>query len=223
VGRLHRWKGPFWQRRFSCETVLDAEAELGRLRYILAHGVKEGLVAHPSDWPGLSCLKDLTEHRRRFFPFYNWDWRWTRPDLHGLELWDSRLVEEEAIDLEPISAWKDCDADARRLLVEALVDSLADECRKLRGGRQVVGLAGVLRKSPHEPTPIERRPRPLCHASSALVRAQWVRLYRDFQEAYAFASRLFREGELSVRFPRWAFLPPACRADPMSFQRARAG
>lgn len=223
VGRLQNWKGPFWQRRFSCETVLDAEAELGRLRYILAHGVKEGLVAHPSDWPGLSCLKDLTGQEPRCFPFYNWDWRWTRRDLRGLGVWDHRLVEKETIVVEPISAWSRCDTDARRLFVQALVDSLAEDFRKLRGSQKTVGLAGVLRKGPHEPTPLDRKPRPLCHASSPLVRKQWLRLYRDFQEAYAVASRLFREGAPAVEFPRRAFLPPACWADPMGDQRTRAG
>jgi hypothetical protein len=44
VGRLVDWSGSFWERRYSAEPVLDDAALVGRLRYVLAHGVKEGLV-----------------------------------------------------------------------------------------------------------------------------------------------------------------------------------
>jgi len=39
VGRLVDWSGSFWERRYSAEPVLDDEALVGRLRYVLAHGV----------------------------------------------------------------------------------------------------------------------------------------------------------------------------------------
>ena len=47
VGRLVDWRGQLWERRFSAEKVLDDDALEGRLRYILSHGVKEGLVRKP--------------------------------------------------------------------------------------------------------------------------------------------------------------------------------
>ena len=55
VGRLVRWGGSFWGRRYAAEPILDETALLGRLRYVLSHGVKEGLVRRCRDWPGLSC------------------------------------------------------------------------------------------------------------------------------------------------------------------------
>jgi REP element-mobilizing transposase RayT len=70
VGRLVEWTGSFWQRRFSAEPVLDEEAAVGRLRYLLSHGVKEGLVHTPQEWPGLSCLGLLRSEEasvERFF------------------------------------------------------------------------------------------------------------------------------------------------------------
>ena len=50
VGRLVDWSGGFWERRYSAEPVLDDEALVGRLRYVLAHGVKEGLVERSAEW-----------------------------------------------------------------------------------------------------------------------------------------------------------------------------
>ena len=44
VGRHHRWRGPFWSRRYRSIVVADAESEVVRLRYVLCQGAKEGLV-----------------------------------------------------------------------------------------------------------------------------------------------------------------------------------
>jgi hypothetical protein len=60
VGRLVDWSGGFWERRYSAEPVLDDEALVGRLRYVLAHGVKEG---HAST---RHALRELREQYRAF-------------------------------------------------------------------------------------------------------------------------------------------------------------
>ena len=46
---------------------------MSRLAYLLAHGVKEGLVASPYDWPGVHCARALVEGK----PVSG---RWRRPD-----------------------------------------------------------------------------------------------------------------------------------------------
>jgi hypothetical protein len=54
VGDLVGWSGPFWARRYSAIMVSDEErAQVDRLRYILAQGVKENLVKRVLDWPGV--------------------------------------------------------------------------------------------------------------------------------------------------------------------------
>lgn len=48
VGRLENWPGMMWDRRFTSIVVSDEEAaQLARLRYVLASGVKEELVERP--------------------------------------------------------------------------------------------------------------------------------------------------------------------------------
>jgi hypothetical protein len=47
--------------------VLDDAALVGRLRYLLVHGVKEGLVEKWAEWPGLTCLAQLLGPARRLF------------------------------------------------------------------------------------------------------------------------------------------------------------
>ena len=52
VGRLRNWTGGIFRRRYSLVVVSDEPAaQVARLRYLLSHGVKEGLVPRPQDWP----------------------------------------------------------------------------------------------------------------------------------------------------------------------------
>ena len=60
VGKVVGWSGRFWYRRFSAEPVLDDDALVGRLAYIASHGVKEGLIEKAMDWPGLTCLPEVS-------------------------------------------------------------------------------------------------------------------------------------------------------------------
>ncbi|MBZ0114050.1 MAG: transposase [Thermoanaerobaculia bacterium] len=60
AGRLHGWREKFWGRRYRLVPITDEpEAQVARLRYLLAHGCKENLVRKPSEWPGASALKAL--------------------------------------------------------------------------------------------------------------------------------------------------------------------
>jgi hypothetical protein len=46
VGRLTGWTGKIWERRYQAILISgEEEAQAGRLRYVLGHGVKENLVA----------------------------------------------------------------------------------------------------------------------------------------------------------------------------------
>jgi hypothetical protein len=53
VNRLTRWKGHVFERRYDMAVVTEEEgAQVERLAYILANGVKENLVERVRDWPG---------------------------------------------------------------------------------------------------------------------------------------------------------------------------
>jgi hypothetical protein len=49
-------------RRYQAIVVSgDEEAQVARLRYLLANGCKEGLVARPQDWPGVHVARALVQ------------------------------------------------------------------------------------------------------------------------------------------------------------------
>ncbi|HSK79155.1 MAG TPA: transposase [Thermoanaerobaculia bacterium] len=60
AGRLYDWKEKLWGRRYQGIVVSnEEESQIDRLVYILSHGVKEGLVDRPQDWPGAHSVDAL--------------------------------------------------------------------------------------------------------------------------------------------------------------------
>jgi hypothetical protein len=54
VNRLTRWQGHVFERRYDMAVVTEEEgAQIERLAYVLANGVKENLVERVRDWPGV--------------------------------------------------------------------------------------------------------------------------------------------------------------------------
>ncbi len=208
VGPLVGWRGQMWERRFSAEPVLDEEAMEGRLRYILAHGVKEGLVRQVSEWPGLSCLPQLLGPAERSFPFFEWRRRWESGKLvpGGDSPYDAQWASDEPLELTPLPAWQALAPAARREKVKQIVADIETEGRKKY--RHVLGVSGVLARSPTEP-PVntKRSPRPWCHASTKEVRLAFLARYASFVAAFRVASARFRDGNWAAVFPPLAFRP----------------
>ena len=54
------WRDKIWARRYQAIVISDEEAaQVERLKYVLAHGVKEGLVDRPQDWSGAHSVEAL--------------------------------------------------------------------------------------------------------------------------------------------------------------------
>ena len=216
VGFLVRWDCTFWERRYSAEPVLDEEALVGRLRYILSQGVKDGLVRRVRDWPGLNCLRMLVRGSRRSFPWFSWSRRWgSRRDRTAKDRFDPRWVERETLQLVVLPQWEDLSQKHRARRVLELVRSVEIEAEAVH--ERVLGREAVLAQHPHHrPARPERSPRPLCHATRASTRQAYIDGYRAYVTAYRSASLRYRRGELGVEFPPGAFRPflwpPGCPA-----------
>ncbi len=210
VGRLRDWRGSLWQRRFAAEPVIDDEAAIGRLRYIIAHGVKEGLVRHPAEWPGLSCLPLLLAGGTQSYRVFHWARRWRHGVLveGGEQLLDHRWSDLVCLELTPLSCWAQLSPEARRARVDALVEQVVEEGAAAH--QSVPGAHAVQTQHPHaRPTKFKKSPQPRCHASTWRARREHRAKASSWDAAYAAASREFRKGDWGVPFPRWAFRPSA--------------
>jgi hypothetical protein len=59
INKLRGRTGVFWSRRSKVIAVLDDEAQLDRMTYLLSQGPKSKLVASPKDWPGACSTPGL--------------------------------------------------------------------------------------------------------------------------------------------------------------------
>ena len=210
VGRLVDWSGGFWERRYSAEPVLDDTALVGRLRYVLAHGVKEGLVEKCAQWPGLTCLPQLLGATRRRFQWFNWTKRWSKRGSGGKAEGEGRFAEQwaEPVELEvaPLPCWAGRSEEEKQGAVRGLLQEVEAEAHAR--GKLALGVRAVQAQHPHtRPERLKRSPRPLGHASTRQALRELREQYRAFVAVFREAAARWRRGDFSARFPLFSFPP----------------
>jgi len=211
AGRLIRWREKFWGRRYQAILVSHEEAsQVARLRYILSHGAKEGLVRSPAEWPGAHAARFLLAQE----PISG---RWINHTLEyracrkGIRLEPSDLAETEILGLSPLPCWSHLTADQLRARIADLLSEIeAESDRRIREtGRPVAGRRAIERQDPHfEPNRIKKGPAPLIHAFTREVRRQARESYALFVSAFRQAADSLRRGNAETPFPDGCFPPP---------------
>jgi REP element-mobilizing transposase RayT len=210
AGRLHGWREKFWGRRYRAIPILDDQSLLARMKYVLAHGCKEGLVKRPSDWPGVNCVTALISGKNMKGTWFDRTAEYNaRKEGKTFERYEFATSYE--VVLTPPTCWASFDEDERFRRIKVIIDEIESETKerleKQRGG--VLGVRQVLTQAPWErPLKIRRSPAPWCHASDGLTRKLYKLVYRKFVELYQEASERLRHGECNVKFPAHCFPPP---------------
>jgi REP element-mobilizing transposase RayT len=207
VGMVIGWRGSFWERRYSAEPVLDEEALLGRIRYILSHGVKEGLVASCREWPGLSSLPMMLDGERQRFRWFQWSDRWKeRKRGKPCPRFDEKCAQVEQLALAPIPHSSFREECSRRRILERLIQAIQEHGALVH--KTFRGRAWVLaQSSQHRPERPARSPRPLCHTSSRKLLDELREKASAFTTLFKHASERWRSGDFSVTFPSGAHRP----------------
>jgi putative transposase len=206
VQRLTGWVGPVWQRRAETIVVIDDDAAVGRLRYIVAQGTKEALVGSPLDWPGVSSTRALSSGEALSG---TWCDRRRAAQIRrtGREPHQAEIMTRYPIDLAPLPAWSHHEPTRRRALVQALISSVEEDARA--AGTIPLGAAAVLAQDPYDaPAHFVPRPPPLVHASTAAGRIAFRATWLAFVSAFRAAAKAVRSSS-PVAFPTGAFPPAA--------------
>jgi hypothetical protein len=184
INKLRGRTGVFWSRRSKVIAVLDDEAQLDRMTYLLSQGPKSKLVASPKDWPGAcstpGLLGDMTVPAR-----YKGLDACRRNRLRRTPRPEAELEEDVKITLTPLPAIEGLPPDELRAAHAALV--AATEARY--AGQKVLGARFLVEQDPESrPENFVPTPAPRCHARSTPVRLRYKKCYRTFQDLYRGAS-----------------------------------
>lgn len=210
AARRHGWRGPLFERRYQAIVVTNEEAaQVGRLRYLLAHGVKEDLVETVEQWPGPHCAKNLRAGKPASGVWLSREGYWKAHRRGEVMKQDTCSVAYE-LSLDPLPCWSSLShAMYRRRIVEILM-AIEEEAkgRRVRERLGTLGVEAILKQEPLDrPSTVARRPAPRVHAASRRMRRSFLALYADFLVAFYGATERFRHSLPDARFPPGAFLP----------------
>jgi REP element-mobilizing transposase RayT len=210
IGRLVGWRDKIWARRYQAIVISDEEeAQIARLRYLLAHGVKEGLVSRVRDWPGIHMVKALVDGESLKGTWYNQTKEYVDRQ-QGKDFPASKYREEEVLELTPLPCWQHLSDEEVRARVAEIVEEVEQEAAAVRAELEipVVGAETVRRQHPHSlPLKTKRSPAPLVHAATKAMREALRKAYYDFVEAFRDAAEKWKKGNLKARFPVGSFPP----------------
>jgi len=211
AGRLAHWREKFWGRRYQAIPVSEEEAaQVERLRYVLAHGAKEGLVERLRDWPGVSAVRALLEEE----PLQGYWFDRTREHAdrrRGRAFERLSHATPYTVHLKPLPCWAHLSSVEYQRRIAEMVDDIESQAALKRQLNELSakGPEAIRIQEPHEaPENLKKSPAPLFHAASRKVRRELYEAYKQFVAAFQDAAVRLRAGEPDVPFPAGCF-PPA--------------
>ena len=223
VQKFCSWTGGiFGESMTVSEVTAEPAAQIGRLKYLLAQGVKEGLAPHPTLWPGVQAAKAWLDGSMKLRGLWI-----RRSELYELERTAARKLKakprrlsraarkrcEDQVTLE-LSPLPCCDGWSRSQLMELaqqLCDEILEEHAEARA-RITMGWRKRLMDPAlfcFRPEGTKKGDRPKVHAASEESWIEWVREWEDWKLRYERAFRRLRNGIAAAlgEFPEGAFLP----------------
>jgi REP element-mobilizing transposase RayT len=215
VNRLTGWQGPVFERRYEMTVVTDEEpAQVERLKYVLANGVKENLVERVSQWPGVHSAEALIQGTPLEGHWFDRTRQYAARN-QGKELSPDKFAFAESVVLSPIPCWTHLPPAQYRKQVKILVGDVEAEAAlaRQRSGACVLGVQAILTQDPQtRPASVARSPAPLVHAATKAARKMFYEIYAELWEpseerprpsGEAALTRPSRPAASRPRFPSW--------------------
>jgi hypothetical protein len=212
VNRLTGWRGPVFEHRYAMTVVTGEEAaQVERLKYVLANGVKENLVERVCEWPGVHSAEALMHGTPLQGHWFDRTRQYAARN-QGEKLRRDQYVFAESVVLSPIPCWAHLSADRYRERIKTLVEEIDAEAARARrqSGARVLGAKAILAQDPlTRPDSVPRSPAPLVHAATKAARKMFYAIYTEFVSAFRAAAEALRQGHRDVSFPAGSFPPAA--------------
>ncbi len=210
VGRLTGWYDRIWARRYQAILVSDEEAaQVERLGYHLAQGVKENLVADVEEWPGVHCAHALLTGEPVEGTWY--DWTLARSLRLQRKTPEPGQVDiRQTVVLSPLPCWNHLTREAYRARVADLIHQIGATAaaERAKKGVEPLGVEKILAQDPEtRPETLDRSPAPFVHAATRKIRKEFWQAYGWFVAAYREAADKLRNGDRDAAFPPGSFPP----------------
>ncbi len=208
AGRLAQWREKFWSRRYEHIVVSEEPAaQVARMKYLLSHGAKEGLVRRPQDWPGIHGIRALLEDEPLrgywFDRTKEYAARNRKEEISRLE-----YATEQTVHLSTLPCWRDLSPEEVRARLLSLLEEIESEAERARQGREPLGRQGIAAQHPHSsPARLKKSPAPAVHAASKKVRKEFQEAYGRFYAVFRDAAEKLKAGIRDVCFPIGSFPP----------------
>jgi hypothetical protein len=158
AGRLVGWPDKFWSRRYRSIVISGEEgAQRERLKYVLAHGTKEGLVMSPRQWPGVHAVRALLDGETVQGYWFDRSQEYAAR-RRGEEHDRLKYATPYTVKLSPLPCWEDLPSETQKERVAEVVR----ESRKrlpLDGRRPASHLRGRMRSVARIPMNVRCSPR----------------------------------------------------------------
>lgn len=212
AGLYHDWKTIIWARRFQGIPVSEEPgAQEKRLRYFLAHGVKEDLVDSPRRWPGLHFVKNILDGESLKGIWIDRKRMNEAKQRQRKRQTPKDFISEHEIHLTPLPYLSHLTPEQYRTHIAELVREIEEthRQRRIRDSIPLPGAQQILQMHPHtRPQRLKWSPAPPFHTYTPTMLKALREAYSWFLEAYRDAATRLRAGDLNVTFPRGCF-PPA--------------
>ncbi len=208
IGSLCDWKETFWGRRYHSASVKQTEHDqVRRFLYILENGCKEGLVASPLEWPGVSSALALFRGETTLRGTWYDRTAQYRARLRG----EHKLYPStETVHLTPLPFLQGRSAEEQRAFYANAVREIELKTAQMHqeNGTTPLGAQAIRRQKPHnKPKAFKASPAPIIHAAN---REDFWAMYNARKAkttAYRDAAERLKRGETDVRFPEGCFPP----------------
>ena len=212
IGRLHGWKGKLWHDRYHHVPVSnEEEAQIRRLRYLLAAGVKEFLVDRVAQWPGVHSATALLEGEPLVGHWYNRTREYAARQRGEKNPDPKKHASEQRVLFSPLPCWQPLPEETWRRHIEDMVADIdAEGAREReRTGRRSLGSQRILAMKPtRRPREVKKSPRPRYHAVAAREFQRWREAFSTVIQKFYEASLLMRSGDRDAEFPEGTFPSP---------------
>jgi hypothetical protein len=209
INALDDTRGQVFERRYAATEIVDQEALLDCITYVITNPEAAGLVEDDAAWPGIlmdprGTSEERFERIRDLEYARALDAARRRGDGEEVDVAD--FTDVTWVRVAPVAVAASTEAGTTEIAARVRLRRRA--LAATRGGRRVLGAAKVLVQDVFEaPDHPKRSPMPLCHASTPDLWRAFRDGWRRFVAAYRDASAAFRQGDFAVMFPDFSFRP----------------